>query len=931
MGKDESETESMEIDKGGDVVNVEGRDTKVRKKKQSDERRRDESSGGRDRKLEETRSSQGSEGRRRAVCVAICNWRKRRREESSNRLHRDKQVHQDTNIQTGSVATVEGDNKKRRLDGEDRLQKSVSCDSHRREIPKVPTSEVERGVVGVPSDAARISNEPVLLQHVDGGDGSRDPKKRSAADILRRRLGNSWENKNRSGKECESSNNNDVEIGDDDKQEEEQERSNAERGVPRSGAGRGREQDENTKGESKRVEESGGEDEGKRRSDSEGSNEDSGKDELGSVCMEMLEEGVDKNALVGKGETKKSGLGQESESRSENEKDTRENIESTNEEGRKRGNISEGRAEDDSHNRCGTKRGSSSSEGREERVDIPMEVEQRREDDVIELERTEGDGKSTESSEEVGEGGADKMDYRFSSSRGICEESNREAESTSKNGMEDQEMGSGEKDRNTDESSERRENKSCGQVIEDSRLGRLSIEEQILYCGEEKDGNPKNRFIRYSVLNEGRTIRIERVRSNCGGNRCPDDIMERPRIIIRIPTDISDPESTTESSRRESGDDPDYTSYKESEMECNSGGNDKGRDEVGKSNKEGGERKGREYLLQSKQDKWFEVERVELVGEDKEQMTEEGKKLIGSGFKEVDRRKKLRVWVDLINYMKERGCETISPQLVVSYIAKRHYVDGASYDTILGEKSAIMTMIKLIEGQDWNQKMCIKLAIQSVNRLKPAKAKYKDIWDIRRVYDFYKTPVSDPERLRRRSIEARTKAIILIRASVAGRNKDIARISRRSVKILKEGVQFQLYGWKTRENGRVEELSKPIVLRFMQDERICAAKAMIKYMEMNKALYGSMGLTREQVARRTGHRSLNIISFYYDKSMARDIMADMEEEINRSEKEDREESEEELASDDEESLVQETMELAFVIGSGVTRAVNETTITNASS
>ena len=61
------------------------------------------------------------------------------------------------------------------------------------------------------------------------------------------------------------------------------------------------------------------------------------------------------------------------------------------------------------------------------------------------------------------------------------------------------------------------------------------------------------------------------------------------------------------------------------------------------------------------------------------------------------------------------------------------------------------------------------------------------------------------------------------------------------------------------------------------------------------SMWIGMGESREVVAQRTGHRSLNIISFYYDKSLERDLTASLESRLWSSENPgDDEESEEEF-------------------------------------
>ena len=171
---------------------------------------------------------------------------------------------------------------------------------------------------------------------------------------------------------------------------------------------------------------------------------------------------------------------------------------------------------------------------------------------------------------------------------------------------------------------------------------------------------------------------------------------------------------------------------------------------------------------------------------------------------------------------------------------------------------------------------------------------------------------------------------MLVRASIAGRSKDVLHISRKSLTWDDHGVTFQFFSWKTQfSSGESSALSKPYRLQFLseRDSSWCAARALQHYLKVNEInyrsaeaashdmiwthfnsgkglcvgtvrsdckkdlkaagvpdLYGpgtirhaaislwhALGVPREEVAKRTGHKSLAIISVYYDKSVARDL------------------------------------------------------------
>ena len=82
------------------------------------------------------------------------------------------------------------------------------------------------------------------------------------------------------------------------------------------------------------------------------------------------------------------------------------------------------------------------------------------------------------------------------------------------------------------------------------------------------------------------------------------------------------------------------------------------------------------------------------------------------------------------------------------------------------------------------------------------------------------------------------------------------------------------------------------------------------------SMWMRMGETRETVAARTGHRCLNVISFYYDKSTERDISAELESRLVRTASAgDDEESEEEFEENNNLSVqIEETLSSPVVIG-----------------
>ena len=74
-------------------------------------------------------------------------------------------------------------------------------------------------------------------------------------------------------------------------------------------------------------------------------------------------------------------------------------------------------------------------------------------------------------------------------------------------------------------------------------------------------------------------------------------------------------------------------------------------------------------------------------------MSGEGKSLLGDASGEEDQKRKVKVWKKFMDYVEGRGLDGISPEVLVSYIAKRVYSDRARYDVVAGEKSAIVMVV----------------------------------------------------------------------------------------------------------------------------------------------------------------------------------------------------------------------------------------------
>ena len=275
-------------------------------------------------------------------------------------------------------------------------------------------------------------------------------------------------------------------------------------------------------------------------------------------------------------------------------------------------------------------------------------------------------------------------------------------------------------------------------------------------------------------------------------------------------------------------------------------------------------------------------------------------------------------------YVEERSC-SVSPQSVASFLSSRFFAYGWTVGRVAQARSNIVAAVQLVHGVSWANDPFISRTIRACGRIRPKASRYNTMWDLRLLYRYYSALAPSEKR-----VEARRKALVLVRASLAGRSNDVLRISRRSLRWDVGGVTIQFYGWKTQHSGSESQaLSKPYRLDFLsaEDERWCAARALRDYLTINRqqiespkaqehdciwthynsgaplkvgtarsdckkhmaaagvpdmygpgtirhaaiSLWHSLGVSREEVARRTGHRSLAIISFYYDKSVAADL------------------------------------------------------------
>ena len=292
-------------------------------------------------------------------------------------------------------------------------------------------------------------------------------------------------------------------------------------------------------------------------------------------------------------------------------------------------------------------------------------------------------------------------------------------------------------------------------------------------------------------------------------------------------------------------------------------------------------------------------------------------------------------WMRFVEYVGESG--TISPEAVASFLAKSFYESDLSAGALASLRSDISVSLKVMFNKDWSENTIISKVVEAVTKLKRPAPKYLSMWDIDRLKDYYMKGEQVTS-----IIGLRQRAIVLVRASLAARSKDVWAIARHTVKFSQDEVRFRFFSWKNRSIGE-KSLSSEYEIQFLVTDlkRRCAATALKEYMQAVGPFYSDehgakhdvvwvfwnsgkslkaktvasdskkvmeaigidttvfgpatirhaaiskwheLGVPREVVARRTGHRSLNVISFYYDKSVVRDLDASLELELGSLDK-----------------------------------------------
>ena len=281
----------------------------------------------------------------------------------------------------------------------------------------------------------------------------------------------------------------------------------------------------------------------------------------------------------------------------------------------------------------------------------------------------------------------------------------------------------------------------------------------------------------------------------------------------------------------------------------------------------------------------------------------------------------LRKFRSFVEQLDSEGCFSIND--IINFLGQTVCHHPSEFEK---SRTAISTALSLNCGFELTNDPLYSRFAKGASRYRPKAAKYDEMWDLGILLDAIKKGVwTSKER-----IGARTKALILLRISVAGRNRDLAHIHRESIVWSEDSVKFRLYEWKT-QSSETTRFSRWMYISKLRDSlaNICPYRALKKYMDLHQSDYerlkpqgiwltyhGSssvshgtlaanthkfmkeagippkygaatirhatitfwrdMRISVEEVMNRTGHRSERIVLFYYDKSsQKRDITAEI--------------------------------------------------------
>jgi hypothetical protein len=213
-------------------------------------------------------------------------------------------------------------------------------------------------------------------------------------------------------------------------------------------------------------------------------------------------------------------------------------------------------------------------------------------------------------------------------------------------------------------------------------------------------------------------------------------------------------------------------------------------------------------------------------------LNEATRALIASSVSKETKGKRKKMVAEFANSLKGRSKFSYSD--ILNYLTSRFEKSGNNFRDV---RSAISTTIRMNTGVEITKNILMQRQARAVSILKPKMPKYEDMWDL----EILLQQISRGFWANKTNIRARTKANVLVKISIAGRNSDVAHIHRKSMIWDPEFVKLRFYKWKTQAIEK-KTLSRWIVIRKLPSKfrHICAYRALRDYMKLHEEHYKSI-------------------------------------------------------------------------------------------
>lgn len=267
-----------------------------------------------------------------------------------------------------------------------------------------------------------------------------------------------------------------------------------------------------------------------------------------------------------------------------------------------------------------------------------------------------------------------------------------------------------------------------------------------------------------------------------------------------------------------------------------------------------------------------------------------------------------------LGWLREKELKVFNASHVLTFLDK-----SPSAATYYNMRTAIATTIRLSAQFDITELSLVQRHAKGWAAKHPNEPRYETMFDLMVLYEFLGKFNPDKSRI----LDVRTKAFILLRLSVAARSADMFHVDFDSIQFFEDHLKFRYFRWKTqRSSGR--RFSNFFIVRRIQTASICAftwfkfyfllckkqhqmheddpqprtpwfkmtggrlvshktflarTSQLMAAAGIDMSMYGAgslrhaaislwrkNGCTIDEVRRRTGHRSLGIITKYYDRA-----------------------------------------------------------------